>query len=588
MIKLKLIAGVDGVRIRETPVEGRPVGQVYIGEVLESRESDAETRRKVGVEEQWLQVSAPSGRNGYIAAWLITYAEEADAVERPSGEEVTEQIPGSRISSMLAEARAGADAAEESPVTDQDNVPTVEIPGHKEPVADDAPVVDEPTPETPTRDENAENEAPVAEDVRTRPDDTRTTISIAIAGSDGPLIPATALEVDGVLRILVQPTVDVLRLRDAPVVGVAVGTVNAGTPLIALDSPEVTRHKIGVKDEWLHVRTFDSGQTGYVAAWLVAPYTGPIPETASYMDSLNIVGMNLDVLHPLGAPDAQRLKGLGWVRLGYNVSAAKGSEDIQAAYDRYMPYIEDYARARIKVLLCFTHQTYGEGKNEYWPWPDMTTAKWKHLSERFADMVGRIAKQYAGQDLVHAYQIWNEMDAPIGAVASVPMIAQHYAIILSQTIPAIRAVDASVPVITGGHSSGPGKGSQYARDTLTALPGGVRPDGIAFHPYGRGTPPNDPYANFGHIDDSMKAYQTVLPGKPVWITEWGILDCTHHDPADILNYASKLVKYLKNRYAGQVAALIWYAWAMSMHNGYGLVGTDNQPIQPLNDGFRQL
>ena len=306
------------------------------------------------------------------------------------------------------------------------------------------------------------------------------------------------------------------------------------------------------------------------------------------MDSINIVGINLDALHPLGAPEAQRLDGLGWVRLGYNVSAAKGSEDLQAAYDRYMPHIENYARAGLKVVLCFTHQTFGEGKNEYWPWPSMTTDKWRHLSERFADMVARIAKQYAGQDLVHAYQVWNEMDAHIGAVASVPMTAQDYAIVLGQTIQAIRVVDSEVPVLTGGHTGGPGRGGQYARDTIAALPDGLRPDGIAFHPYGRGTPPNDPYANFGHIDDSMSAYLPILSGKPVWITEWGILDCNHHNSADILNYASKLVKYLKKRYAGQIAAMIWYAWAMSMHNGYGLVSTDNQPIQPLNDAFRQL
>jgi hypothetical protein len=27
--------------------------------------------------------------------------------------------------------------------------------------------------------------------------------------------------------------------------------------------------------------------------------------------------------------------------------------------------------------------------------------------------------------------------------------------------------------------------------------------------------------------------------------------------------------------------MVWYAWAQGMHNGYGLVGPDDKPRQPL-------
>jgi hypothetical protein len=410
--------------------------------------------------------------------------------------------------------------------------------------------------------------------------------SIPLDEREVPFIPATAIEVDGEVRILVNPTVNGLRLRDAPVSGATIGNLNKTNVLISLEAPDDTRRKIGIDGEWLKVKQF-YGEEGYTAAWMVEAYTGAVPQKPPYMQSLNQTGVNLDVLHPLGAPEAHRLNGLGWVRFGYNVSAAKGSEDIQAAYDRYMPQLEKYAKVGIKVVLVFTHQTFGEGKNEYWPWPTMTTDKWRHLTARFADMVGKIAQQYAGQDLVHAYQVWNEMDAHIGAVASVPMVASDYAIVLGETIKAIKAVDANVPVITGGHTGGPGAGGQYAKKTIAALPGNVRPDGIAFHPYGRGLV-NDPYANFGHIDVSMQAYTSILPGKPVWITEWGVLNAANHDPNAILKYASGFVKHLKARYPGKVAAMIWYAWAMSMHNGYGLVDTNRQPIVPLYDGFKNL
>jgi hypothetical protein len=131
-------------------------------------------------------------------------------------------------------------------------------------------------------------------------------------------------------------------------------------------------------------------------------------------------------------------------------------------------------------------------------------------------------------------------------------------------------------------------GGNYARMTLKAMPDGIRPDGLAFHPYGRGARLGEKYAPFGHIDEEMQAYLPILPGRPVWITEWGILDRMQDFSGEVLDYASSFVRHLKAKYPGQVASMIWYAWAMTMHNGYGLVGSSNQPLQPLHDGFLRL
>lgn len=49
MLKLRLKPGIDGARIRETPPDGKPIGQAYSGEVLESLEMDEATRQKVGI-----------------------------------------------------------------------------------------------------------------------------------------------------------------------------------------------------------------------------------------------------------------------------------------------------------------------------------------------------------------------------------------------------------------------------------------------------------------------------------------------------------------------------------------------------------
>lgn len=412
-------------------------------------------------------------------------------------------------------------------------------------------------------------------------------------------------------EVYVSPLEDNLRVRLAPVDGEPIGQIHMADAVRSLEPAAETRAKIGQDGEWLKIRLVD-GREAYTAAWYLKIHEGELPAAPVVkaspgkmaapvdmskvkpanlkdLDLANITGMNLDARHPLGTPDPAALTGMGWVRFGYDVSDKKGSEDIDAAYNFYKPLIERYARAGFKVLLCFTHQTYGEGKNKYWPWNEMTTAKWQDLTAKFTEMVGRIVRQYAGQNLVHAYQIWNEMDAHIGAVASVPMLPNDYAIVLGETIKAIKGADPSAFVITGGHTGGPGRGSDYARETMRFLPAGVKPDGIAFHPYGRGiTQPAPPYTIFGHIDDSLKQYGSILPDTPLWITEWGVLDRPHDNPADILNYAAGVVKHVKANWTGKVASMMWYAWAMGMHNGYGLVNGQNQPLQPLNDGFRKL
>ena len=82
---------------------------------------------------------------------------------------------------------------------------------------------------------------------------------------------------------------------------------------------------------------------------------------------------------------------------------------------------------------------------------------------------------------------------------------------------------------------------------------------------------------FGHIDESVWAYSSVLPEKPLWITEFGVLDRPNDSAGQIARYATDMVRYLKTQYPGRIAALVWYAWAQGMHNGYGLVDKRRQP-----------
>jgi hypothetical protein len=383
-----------------------------------------------------------------------------------------------------------------------------------------------------------------------------------------------------VQNLRVRPLENGLRLRTLPSTdGTIMAQVNTWDTLETLELHGRTLGKLGVQNEWLKVKTAD-GRQGFAAAWfLEATIKG------DFFAGLNPVGVNLDALHPLGAPAANRLGELGWVRLGYNVSDNRGSEDINAAYNRYAPLAERYARAGYKVMFVVTHQTYGEGKQEYWPWNAMTNAKWQSLIDRFGDMMERIAKQYAGKGIVHSWQIWNEQDAGPDAIASVPVPPGVYGTMLTQVIRAIRTHDRDAYLITGGHIAGPSPAAIYARDTLKVMPGDIRPDGIAVHPYGRGPQPGEPYAIFGHIDDLLQSMMKVQPGLPIWITEWGVLDRGFDPPANISNYALSFINYVKNKYGDKVASMIWYAWAETMHNGYGIVDQNSNPRALFTEQF---
>ena len=410
--------------------------------------------------------------------------------------------------------------------------------------------------------------------VQTGPDS-----GITIASLENLVNPRDFLYVPG---LRVRPTVDNLNLRVLPSLYASVlGRAYSWQLLEPQEHHGRALVKVGENGSWLKARAA-SGAEGYAAAWFL--------EATAYHEGLEVfpgvnpTGVNLDIFHPRGKPAPSRLGGLGWVRFGYNVSNWKGSEDINAALQRYLPLFEKYRAAGYRVVVTTSHQTYGEGKNEFWPWEQMTDAKWRILIQRFADMMHEISTQWAGRDIISAWQIWNEPDS-LSGVASVPLSPQNYGLMFKHVYRAIRSADSKVKIITAGFNSGPGRGSAYARSMLRQVPDDAKPDGLAFHPYGRGVNGHPYYAMFGHIDESIWAYSAVMPNKPLWITEWGVLDRGKDNPAHIARYAVDFVRYLKRQYPGRIAVMIWYAWSQGMHNGYGLVDGKERPRPPLTKEF---
>lgn len=386
-------------------------------------------------------------------------------------------------------------------------------------------------------------------------------------------------------NLRLRPIDNRLRLRTAPSTDAPVaGFVNQWDFLQTPENTYKVLTTVGVQDKWLKVISpFDGVTVLYTAAWFMKVVSLNDPREG--IPNVPIAGVNLDLDHPLGTPTAAPLAQLGWVRLLYNVSynpsnGTFGNTDLNATYNRYLPILQRYATNGNKVILVLGHQTYGEGQG--YNWEMMDSGQWAMLIAQFANFCGQIAQRFAGSGLVYAYQIWNEQDSPVGSWSAVAVPPVDYAMLFAQAYRAIRAVDSKVNIITGGHATGTNLGVKYARATLAAMPSDVLPDGIGVHPYLTG-PAGSPFSIFGTINESIERWSGVLPNLPIWITEWGILDKQGQDQYvnDATSFAQGFIDICLGLYPAMVVCAVWYAWADTMHNGYGLVRSNNSPREPL-------
>jgi len=387
----------------------------------------------------------------------------------------------------------------------------------------------------------------------------------------------------------IQPTEQNLRLRAAPSTESAIlGFVNPWDLLTTTELAYDALLKVGKQNRWITVKRSD-GTTAYVAAWFTAAVS--VRDVGVQRPPVPLQGMNLDLYSPNGTPQTAPLRGLGFVRLNYNLSfnpnnGTYGNTDVFAAYSRYYPIIKRYTDNGNKVILVFTHQLYGEAQG--YNWDTMSASKWQQLTAQFSYYAQQVATQYRG--LVYAYQIWNEQDTVPGtSVSAVPVPADQYANMLTSSLLAIRAVDTQALVITGGHVTGTALGVNYAKATLAAMPSSVRPDGIAFHAYGVG-PAGSPFTIFGTIDAAIKAWSQVMPGKPLWITEFGVLGREGDESiaVQVTDYARDFLNIISGQYKNAVAAAVWYAYSDGMDNAYGLVRRDGSAREPLYSTFLTL
>jgi polysaccharide biosynthesis protein PslG len=139
----------------------------------------------------------------------------------------------------------------------------------------------------------------------------------------------------------------------------------------------------------------------------------------------------------------------------------------------------------------------------------------------FAAFARALASRYRGHHLV--YEIWNEENAPFGWGG--PAQPARYAALLEAASTAIRATDRTATVLVGGfaQSKKPGviRAVQFLHD-LYALGAGKAFDGVAYHPYARGSAVA-PGAALVRQVPLLRAVM-VRAGdahKDIWVTEFG-------------------------------------------------------------------
>lgn len=342
-----------------------------------------------------------------------------------------------------------------------------------------------------------------------------------------------------------------------------------------------------------HWQIQQNGQPISQTHWLKIGVTAPRTEISAPTPRSVVAGvqfgMNINPNPGGHSLDVERLTGLDWVRFVYWASR-EGMTPEEAYQQRYRHIIQSYATAGIRSLIILHQDTYwGNG-----PWDN---GQWEFYATGFARECGRVARMCAEFGDMVAYQIYNEQDSGFGSDAgnlnpsAIGIAPDHYALILGQAAPAIRAAHPEAQIIFGGLKTGPDDAIPYAQQTQARLGGTLPVDAMAYHPYGRFV--NTPFFNFGSIGrlgDALNQFKQAFPGLPLWITEVGVAADSHigaeHYPK-IATYIREVTDELRDNFAHYVQALIWFGWTDLMRNA-GINTLDGRPKPHVYEAFTRM
>jgi hypothetical protein len=255
-----LYATADDLALRAEPsVNGYLWKRLIKGTELIALETQAKTKARIGVFDQWLHVQDPAGEQGYVAAWYVSETKDK--------------------ASSSAPATPAAPAASNLPPGALLFVPLEELSLRSQPVIDPKTLIRRiPVTEELVSIEPASQVIPkvgvVGQWLKVRDATNREGYIAAwyvkYASGSQPAAPTAAASAPvngGPLKV--RATAEAIALRKQPVVSNAtlIKRLPLGTEFVVTEPNGET--KIGRNDQWLKVRDA-AGTEGYVAAWFVA------------------------------------------------------------------------------------------------------------------------------------------------------------------------------------------------------------------------------------------------------------------------------------------------------------------------------
>jgi hypothetical protein len=276
---VRVLTGVTaGMTLRSAPsTSATAVALEAPGTLLHCNEPDAVALAKIGVMDQWLQVSDPGGLNGYMAAWYVNKVAGTSSTPlsaptpapaptspapTPAPAPAPLPKPASATLTLLIQQSIGAAGLRlrDQPDTNANTLAILSA-GQAltvlEPASQAIPKIGQINQWLEVNDGKGHTGYVAAWYVES-----------GTTPSTPP--PPQASPVSGTLTVLVSSQASAgLRLRDQPNANaVILKVLMPGTPLTVLESASTARARIGVTNQWLNVQE-PGGTSGYVAAWFV-------------------------------------------------------------------------------------------------------------------------------------------------------------------------------------------------------------------------------------------------------------------------------------------------------------------------------
>lgn len=255
------------------------------------------------------------------------------------------------------------------------------------------------------------------------------------------------------------------------------------------------------------------------------------PQTAAPQSTTGNVGFSVGELPGLSSSElSRRLDGIqqvggNWIRVDIPWSSLQPTDAATYHWEQYDRVIKAARQRGINILLILDYTPKWARKDE--------CAYDEHCPPRndddFARYASAVVRRYSTQG-VDDWEIWNEPNMRNSWLPAAN--PEEYAALLDSAYRAIKEVDPTATVITGGLGpTSTEEGNISPRDFLTALYAEkTQPsfDAVGFHPYSFPALPGDtgPWNAWQQMANTSTSLRSIMiahddAAKKIWITEYG-------------------------------------------------------------------